>query len=557
MIERDGRRVSKRWGDTDAIVSTGLTRTEYEQCRKEEIDRINQYSPWKQISQTTRVRDAPSALALLAMDHFDSIRVVGTSNMCHSMIDNNDKLIADSRDAMQWDIVEGEPFMEIQKDCRSGYKGDDADMQNWPTEADSISLCGVWGFFWRAGLLAHSRYSNIVTLISGEGCHSPIVKKEAMKQMTDLCNLKKLVFWSNMAQCWICMYHRTKCCFDWPFECSVTGLLNHGGIHPFHGLKEIDNGVPLAIPFNYKLMKHIFKCDIDPRNYNINFREWQTSKKSGYVLTTPEIHWYEQQIAKTQWLKCIRDARAKNDLEKFNDIHKCQEMKRAICAQESICVVDVSRYKWRYNLCTDFFHCFNSYMLYHIKTLGMRMHCLCHYDRSESIACIQEMRLPFVTKSYKKYIDNNRGGKIEKDWCFNSNGHGYKLICEFINESWCEAAWIEHDIIEDSLDDYSLEEINTNANVNIDISLFIPTLKYAACYVAHKYLRRAWGGIWSSTTSTSQDGELSNEVKEIKHNWRKGFNILMTFVEETVCIYYLYMQVKPNINNRSFTCNIA
>ena len=69
--------------------------------------------------------------------------------------------------------------------------------------------------------------------------------------------------------------------------------------------------------------------------------------------------------------------------------------------------------------------------------------------------------------------------------------------------------------------------------------IVIPTLIFAASYCAHiKYFRRACGGIWSSTTKPYVNREMSPEVQEITHNWRKGFKFLMTFVEESVfCLF--------------------
>ena len=137
---------------------------------------------------------------MLAKDHFDSRRTITVSNMHHSMINVNDIKIADEDCINTWGIEPGEPFVDLKRDCRSGYKGDDASMLNWPTSSSSVSLGGIWGFFWRDGLLSHSRYSNISTIISGEGCHSQTVREESLKQMSDLWNLNKLVFWSDVQQ---------------------------------------------------------------------------------------------------------------------------------------------------------------------------------------------------------------------------------------------------------------------------------------------------------------------------------------------------------------------
>lgn len=425
-------------------------------------------------------------------------------------------------------------------------------MANWKTDVESISMGGIWLFNYRDGLLAHSRYSNIISLISGEGCHSVTVRAECLKQISDLWFLKRLVFWSNKLQCWICQKHISKCCFDWVFECSIMGLMAHGGYHPFHGLTEIFKGETLAVPFNHKYLKYIFEQDMDPRNYNIDYQQWQRDRKSGFVLTTPEIHDHEQAIADEEFGNKLNEIVEKNNLDILTNKKKLQQIRCDIAKQNSICVVNDSPYYWGYNIGTDYFHCFNSYILYQIKTLGIRLNCICKFDRKKSLKCIKDMDISFVTNSYDKYLDGNRNGSLTKDWSFTSNGHGFKLICDNISYAWCEAGWQEYYKIDKQLEDIDIEDIINGNNVNIDMSLLIQTLKLGASYTAHKYLRRAWAGIWSSTTDKCNNNELSPQIQAIKDNFRKGFSILLHFVEESVCLifilpFYIYNDIYNDI----------
>ena len=291
---------------------------------------------------------------------------------------------------------------------------------------------------------------------------------------------------------------------------------------------------------------------MDPRNYNIDYQQWQRDRKSGFVLTTPEIHDHEQAIADEEFGNKLNEIVEKNNLDILTNKKKLQQIRCDIAKQNSICVVNDSPYYWGYNIGTDYFHCFNSYILYQIKTLGIRLNCICKFDRKKSLKCIKDMDISFVTNSYDKYLDGNRNGSLTKDWSFTSNGHGFKLICDNISYAWCEAGWQEYYKIDKQLEDIDIEDIINGNNVNIDMSLLIQTLKLGASYTAHKYLRRAWAGIWSSTTDKCNNNELSPQIQAIKDNFRKGFSILLHFVEESVCLifilpFYIYNDIYNDI----------
>ena len=518
-----------KWGDTNISISTGLTRQQYIDRKKAELSRIENNAPWEYINKFTRVRSATEALACLASDHFDSEGVVGISDLHHSLTLDIPVEIADEADARRWKIAEGDPFKVLsQFHALSGKKSDDSPSHNWPTEIGSITMGGIWCFFWQDGILAHSRYSSMATIVSAESCHSTTVRLETMKQMSDLTNLKQLVFWSNQVACWICIpEHTSGCGYDWVFESSVCGLLGHMSIYCLHGISEIINGKPQAVPFEISTLTKIFLEDIDPSNYSINLDTWELNCYSGHVLTTPEIHDKYCEIANDRFAAKLEDARIKNQLHKFANPKYVQQIRNEIAKEEKIYVNNPNPYNWRYNLSTDYFHAFDAYIFHLLVSMGMSIHIVNRMENKASIDCIASMGIKFVSKSYEKYISSNKNRSLKKEWNLTSNGHGYKLICAQIGFAQNEAAWAEHAKIEEALDDVDLNAIINGEFANVDMSLFIGTLKLAAQYTAHKFLRRGWSGIVRSTTND----EL---IAYTKYNWRKGFNILRKFSEESV-----------------------
>lgn len=529
-----------KWGNSNIAISTGLTRQQFIDRKQAELTRIASNAPWQYVNKFTRVRNAIEALQMLASDHYDSSCVAGITALHHSLTGEIPVNIADECNATQWDIAEGDPFKVLSNfHAFSGKKSDDSPSQNWPTEVNSITIGGIWGFFWKPGMLAHSRYSCVASIISAESCHSLTVRLETMKQMSDLTNLKQLVFWSNVDACWICIpKHTNGCGYDWVFETSVCGVLGHMSTYCLHGISEIINGEPQAIPFEISKLTEIFLADIDPANYDIDLAVWKLNCHSGYVLTTPEIYDRYVEIANEKFSEKLEQARLKKKLHKFTDDKYVQQIRNEIAKTAKIYVNNTSQYTWRYNLSTDYFHAFDAYIFHLVQILGLTIHVVNRFAPQDSISCIQGMHINFVTKSYEKYIANNHNRSIKKDWNFTSNGHGYKMICAQIGFAQNEAAWKEHHKIDNALENVSVDDIINGEYADIDMSLFIGTLKLAAQYTAHKFLRRGWSGIVRSTTT-------SQSIQDTKYYWRKGFNILRKFGEEAVkCLIFCIFDVQ-------------
>ena len=142
--------------------------------------------------------------------------------------------------------------------------------------------------------------------------------------------------------------------------------------------------------------------------------------------------------------------------------------------------------------------------------------------------------MPFISKFVSNYLDTNPKGSFDKPVGFTSNGDGFKELCHRVNYSLWDSTWIANDQIEKKLQHMSVEEIIEDMNQPVDMTIFMPMLKISATYCAHKYLRRAWCTLWSSTFPQTRTGVIPPELIKMKYNWRKGFNILMELVPEMV-----------------------
>ena len=222
---REGKAKLLPWGNSTAKMNIGLTKNQFKKGYDICVARCAEIAEWYDVNKSTRVRNAADALKLLTSDHWHSNRVIGYSHFHHKTITKDDIKTAEYEDSIKYGIPSGDPFVAFPKLLKSGYKGDDAPMANWPTICKSKTTGGIWGFFWKKGVLAHSRFSHLSTINSGEGVHSWTVRYEILKQMSVLSKLQYVVFWSWINGSWICIPHRHCSGFDWPFECTIGGLL--------------------------------------------------------------------------------------------------------------------------------------------------------------------------------------------------------------------------------------------------------------------------------------------------------------------------------------------
>lgn len=529
------------WGDTNVKINVGLTNKQFKKRKKQETERCANHSSWTKVPESTIVRQASEALTFLISDHWHSKSTFGHSKFNYQSVSVNNLKYATVDDATYWGIDENDPFIHVLPLLKSGFKADDAPMPNWPTETASKTIGAIFGFFWKNGLLSHSRYSAIVTIISGEGCHSNVVRYEILTQLSDLSKISVIVFWCFNFNCWICIDHKFLCCFDWPFECSIGGFLGPTSKLPFHGLCQFIDGECLAVNFDESKLKQLFESEIPVSNFDIDFDEWTRESKSGYVLTTTKCIQYQAKRAQKCYINALAKAESDGTIERLCcNGNKLMNLRRKIAHQLCVYTIKNPICEWEYSFITDFFHAFNNYNLYTIKLLGLQTHCIFKNPTNQSKQIFSSIQIPFVLKSFEKYIDSNKSANLDVEWHFTSNGFGYKLICNKINSAINTACWIEHRKLNHYM---SINNVNSWSDI-IDMSRLIPTMKFAASYVAHKYLRRGWSILWSSTLKP-------NSMQQMKFWWRKGFYILLNFIPEVVCLFmfkFFVLMSKKNIH---------
>lgn len=532
----EGQAQRLNWGDSNVKINIGLSRNQFNHSKSNEIDRCKELAEWGSIPESTRIRNAADGLTLLASDHWHSNRTAGHSNFNHEIFKNDNIFYANESQAQNLGIDIGDAVFNVEKRLKSGFKADDAPMSNWPTETSSKTIGGVWGFFWKNGSLAHSRYSNVCTIVSGEGVHSLVVRHAILCQMSQLTKCKKVVFWCWINLCWICIPHSFLCCFDWPFECAIGGFLGHTSNYPYHGICEFINGECAAIEFNTQKLSTIF--EEDNIVFDFNFEDWQRERRNGIVLTTTKCIKYQQEMASTRYYHLLSQAQKQGKLHLFNNKKYRMTKRRQIAHDLQVYIVKDAYTEWEYNMSTDYFHAFDAYVLNMVKLVFFESHCCFKYYKNETKTVCKNMKIQFLNGKVDKYLSDNPTGSLSKNFDITSNGHGYKLICNSLNAAYKKMSWLENDKIESALPDDFVENIVTNnlLSYKVDMNLLVPTLKIAAQYVAHKHMRRGWSKIWISHVEKRLDGRLPKSVKLMKYHWRKGFNILLKFVPEAVCL---------------------
>ena len=308
---------------------------------------------------------------------------------------------------------------------------------------------------------------------------------------------------------------------------------------PFHGITEFIDGIPLAVEFSIPALTKIFLEDISPDKYNIDFDEWRRDRKSGVVLTTPECMKFMRQEFEKNWSFLIKFACENGTLHLFNDDQYKQTKQREISKKLSSYVNNLSMHDWDYAMSTDLFHGFDTHIKYVVIWIMLFSHCVLKNPVEKTTAVFEAMGLPWLTKAAIEYMDSNRSRKLSVKWALTSNGHNLKLICNVLYFGFNELAWTAHEKLELQLQECSdigiMDIVNNNiVDVEVDMSLFIPSLKIAAQYVAHKHLRRAFSKFWSSKVEKNYGVGLPPTVRTLKYHLRKGFNVLRTFSPESV-----------------------
>ena len=378
-----GRAIARQWGNTGCKMNGGITRTEYEKRVRKALRKVAQIAQWKTLVEGSRVRNAADGVRLLAQYTFNSRRTSGHSEYNYNSVDTSKIEYASQDKAKEWGMNEDDPFIHF-KDWHTGYGGDDAAMSKWPKEALTISVNGVKGLIYKNGWLAHSRYAHVATLVSSQGCHSTLVRNQTLKQLSQLSKLKKFKIPCETHQCWILMKHDYESCFDWVYEEAICGYFGHSSTTPLHGITEFIDGQPASVKFDHKVFDHLLLNPISPVNYNIDFDEWQSQHKYGYVLTNTRIYKEMCRIAHYAFVEEYQAIRNKGNEYKFNDAKFVKDLRRDIASKNAIYCVNDEMFEWEYNQSTDLFHAFNKYCFNHVKTLGIESHCSSKYEFKDS-----------------------------------------------------------------------------------------------------------------------------------------------------------------------------
>ena len=145
-----------------------------------------------------------------------------------------------------------------------------------------------------------------------------------------------------------------------------------------------------------------------------------------------------------------------------------------------------------------------------------------------------------LIKQVDKFVKQNPSASLDVNMHWTSNGNYDKRICDTISLAFHEAAWIDHAHIENQLSHLSEQDLQPEnlSNVAMDFSLFLNTLKLATRYVAHKKLRRAYAGMWSSRLPVAPEGYLPVVMQDTKSNLRQGFNLYLNFYPEMVRVLH-------------------
>lgn len=256
------------------------------------LNSMHAIAPWTRYNWKTYYRNSYEAF-LLFLDRFiDAAMVQGFSPYHSSTIMDDDIKVADDAIEEEWAIPEGSKYYIFPRTLYVCLKGDDAPFKNLPTELHSICATFLFVSFWNCRL-SHSIHSSVATLLSGEGSKQPHIINLHQEQIGQLCQTDKAMAWSDNKNCWCLIRYRHFQNGDWAFSHVVwTRTLGPTGGFFLHGITLFVGGVPMQVPNNMDSLHDALQTGIDKTGYFPNLQELQTSKFSGYVLTTDEIAAY-------------------------------------------------------------------------------------------------------------------------------------------------------------------------------------------------------------------------------------------------------------------------
>ena len=379
-----GRACRKKWGDTGVLMDSGPSYAKISECIQEEIQRIENLAPWTRDSHLSQWRSAFDALTCLVSDHLDSECVSGYSYFHYKLINEDDLLIVNDDIAAEWNIDVGEKYHIWEQPLRTSLKGDDSKFKKWPQASNNVSLVFIFAFLWNCGL-AHCKFSSMCTLISGESCHSEIVKSNVQEQVVEMNIHKKLVVWCDKKQCWCCYHLKFHFCSDWIFECSVFGLSSPTSKYFCHGIAKLEKGDPRPIEDNAEKLWDAFDEGIIPANFDIDLESCLENEIDGYCLTNNDIiqyygEYFVKELAITK----------KNGKKNWEDL-EYQKKRRNVTAKNSRTGLLYNPSNWYYCLLTETFHAFDAYVAHLIKYAIFAVFCGFTWHRDETQLLVDEL----------------------------------------------------------------------------------------------------------------------------------------------------------------------
>ena len=464
------------------------------------------------------------------------------------MIKQEDIKIADLQASIKWGIDIGDRYTVMKYDLISSISGDEGPCQKLPLTGHEGMNIGLVKAHMFKRLLNHSRYSWILILASVRSGSDKEVQYVISKHLNELANLKTLVVHSVKAKSWVCMYHDFRFCSDWVYECKVLKLLSHSSDYCFHGIVLLINGTPTAVKNEMPLLKRLFDANLNKDNFNWDFKTLHENKANGFYLTNTEcIRWMHKKFLEKLAEKQQEDIRTGKG-DKWNNEKYVKLTKTGIATANEIYTNDYQVVQYMYKIVGEMFHGFDNYIHTQVSSMILQSHCVDRWSIKDSLSIMLDLDTPFIVTKCNKFLNENAQGILDKPWIWNSNGDGFKKMCDMLNYTYLEASWIAYAHAEDDL-----KKIKPNLNINdissskkikanyinddtIDWSIFLPMWKIACKYEIHRHSRRGFGIAWSSNIPKYSKGARVPILEQMIQHFRRSWEIAYQWVPELVSL---------------------
>ena len=527
-----GRWQPSRFCDSDdsdrgVIIDGGLTRDEFNLRTAQEMRRVGKIAPWHKSSKYLKYRDGIEAAYLGLSDSING-KYTGGHNKFHARQAQNLSIItANASDARKWGIREGEPFVE-QGECRTSLHGDDGTCEKWPINYQNVEIL-ILRIHQYKNHLCHSMYGSILVLVCSKSSKHEPARYRCLKTCENLSHLHRLSVWNLELEAWTCLNHSFMGCHDWVFECTTYGFLSHASDTFIHGAHLVISGELTPLDIKKHNLYDWWRVGIDRENYNINLSEWQNQNKTGLVLTTTEMIWWQwENKFRPAMMKLQEEEEKKGNLHKWED-REYRQKKLSELAKDVGTVINKNPLtKWPYKLVSDPMHCWHTYCERQGETT---IYTVLQITRNKKLArkCIKKTRLEWFIKDFNKYINKCSVQRINKKWSFNATGPRYRELSDRFNYIWLTAGWMEHHKIENELKKINIDDLrNCNLNdVSINWDLLVSSYILATKWVVHKHMRRAFAAMFKQLFQKCNSSIRGPMVQCMIHHYRHGWDLIV------------------------------